>query len=926
MKSNPENTGDMNPSEPDGLTEQANLLKKSIQFAPYPAMIHAEGGDVLLVNDCWTEITGYRVEDIPTIATWIKKAYGKRAPIVNKDINRLYQMQGRVDEGEYTILTRSGKQRIWDFSSAVLGNLPDGRRVVISMAKDVTETLELRGALKQSELRFETIANNIPNGIIHIFDEDFCYVYSAGKNLADLGLTNEYLIGKSIFDILPGETARMVSAQYSKVLKGHTVTFSDAFGGRYFIMHSAPMRNAAGAITHILTLSTDITEMKKVEQVLKHEGETLEVDLSVKTEKLYREKEQLRVTLGAIGDGVIATDVEGNVTFINKAALNLTGHSEKNAIGRPLSEVFHIINSRTRKPCPNPVDTALKRGRKVELANHTVLISRTGQEYIIADSGSPIRSRDGEILGVILVFRDNTKKHKLERSLIENENRYRQLFEKIKDTVYFTSLNGDIKHLNQAGLKLLGIKKGELPSLKTKEFYINPEDQHNFMETVRKKGWIKNQPVKLKAKNGRILSCLDTATTWEDSSGNIIGFKGFLKDMTEWQRMQDELHIALNRAQRTEQVKSHFLANISHEIRTPLNAISGFTDIIKAKLDTVFDEETAGFFNIIQTSSDRLLKSVHKILDIADIKSQSVKLDTKGFDLVKQIKKIISDLENQATRKHLKLNLKTGLATAWIRADQSHVNAAVFHLIENAIKFTEQGGIEITLKPEKKKYCLTIKDTGVGISGDYLNNIYEIFSQESTGFNKGYQGLGLGLSLTKSYLDLNDIDIQVSSNKGVGTSFTLTFRALAQRADKSTDQVPLKKPGGKTGKMNVLVVEDDQFSQLLLESFLKDVGTVHCATSVSEAQKTLKAEDIDLMLLDLSLDGNEDGLALARYVRRHPEKKELPIFAVTAHASATVRQSALRAGCQEFIDKPVNSTRLFDKINKYVSIEQDMAS
>jgi CheY-like chemotaxis protein len=290
-------------------------------------------------------------------------------------------------------------------------------------------------------------------------------------------------------------------------------------------------------------------------------------------------------------------------------------------------------------------------------------------------------------------------------------------------------------------------------------------------------------------------------------------------------------------------------------------------------------------------------------------------------DLKELTEKIVHEYQQVAKEKGLTLNWEPQVESAVIQADQYAVSEAVTHIIDNAVKYTEQGTVTVTLKQEGNQLILNVQDTGIGIAKKYLGQLFEAFSQESEGYTKKFQGLGLGLALTKRYLELNQARIEVQSAKGAGTTFTLVFKASKQRQPKGEPASP-RKPlpeVTQTGSVPpaVLVVEDDINSQKLVKTILKDSYTPLFAVSVKEARKTLSEYEVDLVLLDLSLVGDEDGLDLVRYLRRSDQWKDLPVVALTAHAFESDRKNALNAGCDDYVTKPVIRTTLLEKIRRF---------
>ncbi|RMF08683.1 MAG: sensor histidine kinase [Candidatus Neomarinimicrobiota bacterium] len=249
----------------------------------------------------------------------------------------------------------------------------------------------------------------------------------------------------------------------------------------------------------------------------------------------------------------------------------------------------------------------------------------------------------------------------------------------------------------------------------------------------------------------------------------------YVKDLI---RLNRELQAAKEKAEQNERVKTLFLANMSHEIRTPLNSILGFIQIVKQEVKAHLTGEQMDHFDIIEMSSERLMNTVHEILDISQIEA--------GTFQVKPTQLNFSDLVGEAYREHRqkaldkKLNYQLHLpdAPVYIQGDRYSVYQAVSNLVSNAIKYTEKGRVDIALTAHRQKATLVINDTGIGMSREYLEKVFDTFSQESVGYTKKFQGIGLGLSLAKRYVDLNQGSINVTSEKGVGTTFTLEFKTI----------------------------------------------------------------------------------------------------------------------------------------------------
>ena len=410
-----------------------------------------------------------------------------------------------------------------------------------------------------------------------------------------------------------------------------------------------------------------------------------------------------------------------------------------------------------------------------------------------------------------------------------------------------------------------------------------------------------------------------TTIDWQGKPATL----GIVSDVTERIQNQMKLEKALHKAQEGEKVKSLFLANMSHEIRTPLNAILGFTDLLATSTNHLISEEEKGFFDTIKSSGNRLMETVHEILDISQIEAGTYDLRMIQLDLVALVSDLVNGVKPVADKKGLKIEYISEVDSAFITADQYGISQAICNIIDNAIKYTERGEITVLLKKSSKQYVLSIKDTGIGISEEYLANLFEAFSQESEGYTKKYQGIGLGMAIAKLHLDMNQVDMDVKSTKGVGTTFSLTFKPVKKKPlhkKKQIKQIETEdKPTAETvDKSLILLVENDPGSQKLVEFFLKEKYDLCFAVSVGEAKEQLKKYPVDLVLLDLSLVGNEDGLGLVRWMRKSENWKKTPVIATTAHAFTTDQNNCLAAGCNDYLSKPIKREKLLEKISAYI--------
>jgi PAS domain S-box-containing protein len=315
-----------------------------------------------------------------------------------------------IHEFEYHFKTLAGKDKWVIHDSFVVVDSATGEKFVEAIVKDITDRkvseqtlkkahddLEIRVEERTRELRL--MLEQIP-ALLWTTDKDLLITSVAGTALKDLNLQPDRMVGLTLQELFQTTDSSFPLIEMSlQALRGHPVSFEQEWQGYYYQTHIEPLHRPDKTDLGTIGVALDVTSLKQTEFAL------------------IAEKERLDVTLRSIGDGVIATDLKGNVVLINRVAENLTGWSQSEALNQQVTDVFHIINEKTGRVCENPVQKVLETDSIIGLANHTLLISKNGRRRVIADSGAPIRSPEGKIFGVVLVFRDVTEQHKLEEEI-----------------------------------------------------------------------------------------------------------------------------------------------------------------------------------------------------------------------------------------------------------------------------------------------------------------------------------------------------------------------------------------------------------------------------------------------------------------------------------------------------------------------------
>ncbi len=457
---------------------------------------------------------------------------------------------------------------------------------------------------------------------------------------------------------------------------------------------------------------------------------------------------------------IIAQPPKGDIIDTNKAASGLLGYTKEEF--KTMNGFDIVAPEMVAKTNQIWQQQMAEKGR---ILLETRWVRKDGSQVMVAVTGSPITIERVEYIQ--LIARDITEQMKAQKEI----QRLATFPQRNPQPVLEMDYHGNFTYLNPAAKKLLTQFKETTEAIEE----LLPA---GFKDTIL-------QAIKSGIKPPKEAISLGTRiflwSAHDLPELQLVHF--YANDVTDLKEKEEALIQAKEEAERANQVKSLFLANMSHEIRTPLNSILGFTQLIEETTRDLVPEENKMFFDQIHNSGQRLMHTVHEILDISQIEAGVYDFNPVSLDLVKVVTDICRVIGPQAKKKQLQFSCQTPSEAAQVFVDENGVNLVITNLVDNAVKYTEQGAVDVTLTGGADQYILTIKDTGIGMSAEYLSRLFDIFSQESIGYTKKYQGIGLGLALVKRHADLNRIKIDVQSTKGVGTTFTLTFQKQTNQRD-----------------------------------------------------------------------------------------------------------------------------------------------
>ncbi len=719
--------------------------------------------------------------------------------------------------------------------------------------------------------------------------------------------------------------------------------------GKYVWMgaRAVPFRNADGSIREWFGVTFDISDRKVAE--------------------LDRERalELLRTTLRSIGDAVIATDASGAVTFMNPVAERLTGWAPADARGRPLREIFPIFNEESGAAVENPVDKVLREGIIVGLANHTVLQRRDGCRVPIDDSAAPIRTDEGSIEGVVLVFRDASE---------EKRNYYRRMFlarateeiaaaldyrdalrriaklacPRMADWVSVEIVDPATGKLQQIAVEHVDPAKVAFARDLAKRYPPDPEAPRgapNVVRTGRSELYAEIPRALLESaaqdpEHLRLIRDLDLRSAMVVAlrgSRELFGAITFVfagdgrryteEDVQLAEELSKRISLLIERRRLEEQaelanrMKDEFLATVSHELRTPLQAILGYGAMLQQKIATEPDRA----LDVIMRNAQAQARLIEDLLDMSRILSGKLRLRMTRIDVAGAISAAIDAVQPAATARHQQLTVDIGDGLGFIVGDFERLQQIVWNLLSNAVKFTPRGGtIAVRAQRIGSSVRIAVTDTGRGIPADQLSAVFERFRQADGSSTRTHGGLGLGLAIVKYLVEAHGGTV-TGESPGLyrGTTFTVVLPAQLDALAPTTlaRQAPPTLSANALKGVRVLLVDDDDDTRQYVADALGAVGArVEQAGTAAEALQLLQQQRPQILISDIGMP-YEDGYILIHRVRALPPDRggDVPAIALTAYARREDVVKAQEAGFQLHLAKPATIEQLIEAIKSCIS-------
>ncbi len=620
---------------------------------------------------------------------------------------------------------------------------------------------------------------------------------------------------------------------------------------------------------------------------------------------------------------VVLTDIDGKLLRVNNEFELLFKYESQEVIGKHIDDL--IIPPEFIEEAKS-ISKKVASGEKIHL--ETIRHDKYGNRFYVNLLGTPVKI-EGKQVGVYGIYRDITPQKKSQLALAESEEKLRNILYSSPDPITVVDLRGYITECNPAAVEILGFSSAK-EIIGTNALQLAAHKERNrgisVFKHVLRKGYIKNEEFELHLRNKRKINVELSASILKDANDNPLGIVAITKDITERKQYERNLRIAKEKAEQSDKLKSAFLANMSHEIRTPMNAILGFSELLKN--ENIQNEERDEYIKIINNKGNELLLIINDIIEISKIEAGDIKIFMQEFKVNPFLKDIYNTFREEKNlmnkeQVQLRFSMPDGANTV-MYSDQSRIKQILTNLLNNALKFTEDGFIELGYHLRQNKTIeFYVQDTGIGIPREKHEVIFDRFRQADESVNTKHGGTGLGLAISKNLVNLLGGEIYVESEESQGSVFKFNLPYLKNYnqkiRDNGYDEIKDKKSFDNIVLINkrIMVVEDDSANYLFIESFLKrtQAEITWAKDGVHAVDLYKESNNYDLILMDIRMP-RLNGIEATRKIRELNDK--IPIIALTAYAFTNDKEKALQAGCNGYLSKPVKVEDLNKALNKYM--------
>ena len=639
------------------------------------------------------------------------------------------------------------------------------------------------------------------------------------------------------------------------------------------------------------------------------------------SKKALENEGRLLAMMNTAVDGIVTIDSKGIIIATNKAVESLLGWSRDELIGTNVKIL-------TPEPHRSQHDGYLERylttgeARIIGQGREVEAVHKNGERIAIRLAIGHVKMKRDDFF--VAFISDIRQRLEMEHALRENEEKFRSLITNIPGVAYRC---GDESHepvifISDAVEGVTGYPASDftLPNIKRSFFdFVHHEDRILFAQAHAINGLFSLE-YRIIRSDGEIRWVLDQGIIVNDEQSEEIWLDGFIMDITERRSMEQALREAKEKAEQAAAARAAFLANMSHEIRTPMNAIIGFSDIL---LESTMTTEQNRQLKTINQNAKSLLHLLNDVLDSAKLDKGKLELEIRNFSLIEEVDSVISTFWLQAHNKDLSLIAEVSpKLEPYYSGSPERIRQVLTNLLSNAIKFTQTGFVKVAITPiENKQIEFVIEDSGIGMSQEQIDKVFDPFTQADASMSRRFGGTGLGTSISKQLVELMQGKIEAESEHGKGSKFR--FILPLTPVQEETSQAVKKYI--ELPPMTILIVDDIQQNIEVLTLLLKRHG--HKVVTARDGQQALirmrSEAHLDLVLMDVQMPVM-DGLTAAKERRREEQNeglKHIPIVALTASVLEDDRNAATAAGMDGFANKPVDLNALSIEIARVKGIE-----
>ncbi len=555
------------------------------------------------------------------------------------------------------------------------------------------------------------------------------------------------------------------------------------------------------------------------------------------------------------------------------------------------------------------------------------------------------------------------ERRRVEETIRKSERRFRDIAESMSDWIWETDTSGVYTYCSRSVSDIIGYNRKDVIG-KTQFDFMIPEDAKRLRpyleEIFRHRCSFRNLENWNITNNGRRVCLLTNGSPIFDDDGELVGYRGVDTDITRRKQAEEELRQAKETAENAtidmagtneqleaaigranemataaemaDQTKSEFLANMSHEIRTPLTAILGYTELMMDPGQE--SDEWMKCLTIVRRNGEHLLMLINDILDISKIEAGKLTIESRRYSVPPVVSEVLSMMRVRAIEKGISLTAQyAGPLPEEITSDEARLRQSLINLVGNAVKFTDTGGVKmiVSFLPEWRDGApaveIKVADTGIGISSENLESLFEPFTQGDASTSRKYGGTGLGLAITRRIAELMGGELKADSIFGEGSTFTITvptgelegvemFEHPSEAVIRQSAEVQLSSDA--LSGVRILLAEDGEDNMRLIKAILKKAGAeVVGVENGLLAVEQAKSQKFDVILMDMQMP-EMDGYEATTHLRNNDYTG--PIIALTAHAMASDRERCVRAGCDDHLTKPIERAKFIPTIARYAGV------